>query len=820
ERYMKVDTEKKRYSIPIVGMSCASCASRIEEGLSGLSGVKNASVNFAAERVSLTIDPEKMGLGDIVSAVSDLGYEVKTDKASIPISGMSCASCVSKVESAIKGLDGVISAQVNLATERGTVEYIPTILSLDEIKRAIIDIGYTPLEVRGEGLVIRGEELKQLEYHRLKRRFIASLLLTIPIFPLMYHEYIGLSHLPGNLMLMLQLLLATPVQFWCGRQFYKGAISAARHKTTDMNTLIAVGTSAAYLYSIVATFFPSLFEAGGLSADVYYDTSSAIITLILMGRLLEARAKGQTSAAIKKLIGLQAKTARVIRDSSELDIPIEDVLVGDIVVVRPGEKIPVDGVVIEGYSAVDESMITGEGIPVEKEAGDKVIGATINKTGTFKFEAAAVGKDTALARIIRLVEEAQGSKPPIARLADLIASYFVPSVIGIAGLTFIIWFLFGPDPRFTHAMLNFVGVLIIACPCALGLATPTSVMVGTGKGAESGILIRSGEALEKAHRINTIILDKTGTLTKGAPEVTDIIPHGIKTEELLSYAASGEKGSEHPLAEAIVNRAKEEGVGIYDLEYFDAMPGHGIKAGIKGKRLLIGNIRLMEAEGVDISRARGEIERLSDEGKTGILVALDGVIAGIIAVADQLKENSIHVVRCLEGLGIEVVMLTGDNRRTAEAIAKVAGIKRVFAEVLPEDKAAHVKKLQEEGRIVGMVGDGINDAPALAQADVGIAIGTGTDVAMEAADITLISGSLNGIVTAMALSRATIRNIRQNLFWAFIYNIILIPVAAGILYPFFNLLLNPILAAAAMGMSSVSVVSNALRLRWFKPPLF
>jgi Cu+-exporting ATPase len=425
----------------------------------------------------------------------------------------------------------------------------------------------------------------------------------------------------------------------------------------------------------------------------------------------------------------------------------------------------------------------------------------------------------ALARIIRLVEEAQGSKPPIARLADLIAGYFVPSVIAIAGLTFLIWFTFGPDPRFTHAMLNFVAVLIIACPCALGLATPTSIMVGTGKGAESGILIRSGEALEKAHRINTIILDKTGTLTKGAPEVTDIIPYGIKKEELLSYAASGEKGSEHPLAEAIVNRAKEEGVGIYDLEGFEAMPGHGIKAGIKGKRFLIGNIRLMEDEGVDISRARGEIEMLSDEGKTGILVALDGAIAGIIAVADQLKENSIAVVRSLEGLGIEVIMLTGDNRRTAEAIAKVAGIKRVFAEVLPEDKAVHVKKLQDEDRIVGMVGDGINDAPALAQADVGIAIGTGTDVAMEAADITLISGNLNGIVTAMALSRATIRNIRQNLFWAFIYNIILIPVAAGILYPFFNLLLNPILAAAAMGMSSVSVVSNALRLRWFKPPL-
>jgi Cu+-exporting ATPase len=586
-----------------------------------------------------------------------------------------------------------------------------------------------------------------------------------------------------------------------------------------MNTLIAVGTSAAYLYSVLATFFPSLFAAKGLMAEVYFDTAGAIIVLILLGRLLEARAKGQTSEAIKKLIGLQAKTARVVRDGMETDIPVEDVAKGDLVIVRPGEKIPVDGILKEGRSSVDESMITGESIPVEKNPGDQVIGATINKTGSFKFEATKVGRDTMLAQIIKMVEEAQGSKPPIARLADMIASYFVPAVIGIAVFTFILWYVFGPAPALTYAVLNFVAVLIIACPCALGLATPTSIMVGTGKGAESGVLIRGGEALETAHKLSAIVMDKTGTLTKGEPSVTDIVEHNnFKRKEILRYAASAEKGSEHPLGEAIVNKAKEENLPLIDPKSFNAIAGHGIEATIDGRLLLMGNEKLMKDRGIQFDGLLKKAEELSNQGKTPMFVALDQRPAGIVAVADTLKENSKEAVEALHRMGVEVAMITGDNRRTAEAIARQIGIDRVLAEVLPEGKAEEVKKLQAEGKKVAMVGDGINDAPALAQADVGIAIGTGTDVAMESADITLISGDLRGVVTAIALSRATIRNIKENLFWAFAYNTVLIPVAAGVLFPFFGILLNPIFAAAAMGLSSVTVVSNALRLRRFKAP--
>jgi Cu+-exporting ATPase len=697
---------------------------------------------------------------------------------------------------------------------------------MGDFKKAVKDAGYEILEmerVEKEDIVDREKAAREAEYGKLKRKFIAGVILVSPIFLLGHWKTLGLSNLydlSREVNFYLQLIFQTPIQFWVGWQFYVGAWKTAKHKSADMNTLIAVGTSAAYVYSVLATFFPWLFAAKGLMAEVYFDTAGAIIVLILLGRLLEARAKGQTSEAIKKLIGLQAKTARVVRDGQEMDIPVEEVGMGDLVVVRPGEKIPVDGIVRDGHSSVDESMITGESIPVEKKTGDEVIGATINKTGTFTFETTKVGKDTMLAQIIKMVEEAQGSKPPIARLADIIASYFVPAVIGVAIITFIIWYFFGPAPALTYAVLNFVAVLIIACPCALGLATPTSIMVGTGKGAESGVLIRGGEALETAHKLNAIVMDKTGTLTKGEPSVTDIVEsNGYKKEDVLRYAASAEKGSEHPLGEAIVNRAKEENIPLINPENFNAIAGHGIEATIDGRSLLLGNAKLMKDRGIPLGGLEKEAEELSNEGRTPMFVAIDRNPAGIIAVADTLKENSKEAVEALHRMGIEVAMLTGDNQRTAEAIARQIGIDRVLSEVLPEVKADEVKKLQGEGKKVAMVGDGINDAPALAQADVGIAIGTGTDVAMEAADITLISGDLRGVVTAIALSKATLRNIKQNLFWAFAYNTILIPVAAGVLFPFFGILLNPIFAAAAMGLSSVTVVSNALRLRRFRSPV-
>ncbi|MEE9564115.1 MAG: copper-translocating P-type ATPase [Candidatus Hydrothermarchaeaceae archaeon] len=585
-----------------------------------------------------------------------------------------------------------------------------------------------------------------------------------------------------------------------------------------MNTLIAVGTSAAYFYSLAVTFSPSYFVVRGIEPKVYYDTAAIIITLIILGKLLEARAKGETSEAIKKLMGLQPKTARVIRDGEEMEIPVEEVQIDDIVVVRPGEKVPVDGIVKEGHSAIDESMLTGESMPVSKKEGNEVFGATINKTGSFTFKATKVGKDTTLAQIIKLVEEAQGSKAPIQRMADKIAGIFVPAVLVIATVTFLVWYIFGPSPALTFALVNFVAVLIIACPCALGLATPTAIIVGTGRGAENGVLIKGGESLEMAHKINTVVLDKTGTLTVGEPSVTDIISaNGFSENDVLSYAAAAEKGSEHPLGEAMLRKAKEEGIHLPDPGDFDAIPGHGVRAKVNGKAVLLGNLKLMKDEGIEIMGLDKEVEKLSSEGKTPMFIAIDGVAAGIIAVADTLKENSHYAIEKLHELGLEVVMITGDNSRTANAIAKQVDIDRVLAEVLPEDKAKEVKSLQDEGKTVAMVGDGINDAPALAQADIGIAIGTGTDVAMEASDITLITGDLMGVVTSIELSKRTMRTIKQNLFWAFFYNASLIPIAAGILYPFFGILLNPVYAAAAMSLSSVSVVTNSLRLRNFTP---
>ncbi len=752
--------------------------------------------------------------------IKDQGYDVSISKIVLPIKGMSCASCVANVQEALSSLPGVVSASVNFATEKATVEYFPAQAGIRDFRNVISEAGYELVEAeKGEDIVEKEQREREAAYLGLKRKVITGAILTVPIFMLMQWNTIGLSRLIAlqqQTIFLLQLIIATPVQFWIGRHFYTGAVAAARHRTTNMNTLIAVGTSAAYLYSVVATFFPSVFEIKGYEAHVYFDTSATIIVLILLGRLFEARAKGQTSEAIKKLIGLQAKTARVIRHEKEMDIPVEEVEPGDMIIVRPGEKVPVDGVVMDGYSSVDESMVTGESMPVEKKAGDSVIGATINKTGSFRFEATKVGRDTMLAHIIEMVQSAQGSKPPIARMADIIASYFVPAVIGIASLTFLVWFFFGPSPAFTYAVLNFIAVLIIACPCSLGLATPTSIMVGTGKGAENGILIRSGEALEIAHKINTIVFDKTGTLTKGMPEVTDIVASGLPQNEVLFYAASAEKGSEHPLGESIIKKAKEAGIEIASAEQFSAVPGHGIKATINGKQVMLGNDKLMKDEGVSTEVLKQEAVAFSEQGKTPMFVSVEKKIAGIIAVADMLKEDSVNAVKALHNLGIEVVMMTGDNKRTGEAIARLAGIERVLAEVLPEEKANEVKKLQAAGRIVAMVGDGINDAPALAQADIGIAIGTGTDVAMETSDITLIGGDIRGVVTAIALSKATMRNIKQNLFWAFAYNVVLIPVAAGVLFPFFGILLNPMFAAAAMGFSSVTVVSNALRLRRFK----
>ena len=807
-------TKSERIDLPITGMSCASCVQTVQKGLSELQGVSKASVNLATSKATIFYDPNRVGVNTFISSIRKSGYDVGTVSVELPIQGIDCASCVQKIEQALLESKGVTNTVVNLATERARVEYIPEETNLAEIKKTIESTGYKVIDTEVEEVEDYERVIREREYNKLKRKFFFGLVISVIVLIGSLEWIPGVPRILTNYYLLW--LLATPVQFWAGWQFYRGAWGAFRHRNADMNTLIAVGTSAAYLYSIAAILFPSFFRSGGIEPKVYFDTSVVIITLILLGRVLEARAKGQTSEAIKRLIGLQPKTARVIRNGNEIDIPVQNVLVGDLVVVRPGEKIPVDGIVKDGKSFVDESMITGESIPVEKKTGDEVIGATINKSGSFRFEATRVGKDTALALIIKLVQEAQGSKAPIQRLADVIAGYFVPVVISIAILTFIIWYIFGPNPALTFALLNFVAVMIIACPCALGLATPTAIMVGTGKGAEKGVLIKGGESLETAHKINSIVFDKTGTLTKGEPEVTDIIPlDKLSAKEILFYAGSAEKKSEHPLGEAIVRKAIEEKIELKNSLEFNSIAGFGIEARIDDKDVLLGNQKMMEERKVEIQSLVSKAEELTGDGKTAIYLSIDGKGAGIIAVADTLKDNSEQAVRELHNLGLEVVMLTGDNRRTAEAIARKVGIDRVLSEVLPEDKVYEVRKLQNEGKIVAMVGDGINDAPALAQADVGIAIGTGTDIAMEASDITLIRGDLSGVVTAIKLSKNTIRIIRQNLFWAFIYNVLGIPIAAGVLYPFFGILLNPMIASAAMAFSSVSVVSNSLRLRRF-----
>ena len=809
--------------IHITGMTCTTCAATIEKALFETPGVVQANVNFASEKASVEYDPAKADLAKIEDTISQLGYGVATNKSIFPVHGMTCASCVARVEDALSGVPGVISASVNLASDKATVEYVEG-TELAELRRAVEDAGYQ-LDAEVQAL----EDVTtaaQREIRALRNRLIIAIILAAAIMLIGWGpSFVGKSYLLWA--------LATPVQFWCGWRFYRGAWGALRHRTADMNTLIAVGTSAAYLYSMVAVLSPGLFAAEGLALHLYFDTSAMIIALILLGRFLEARAKGQASQAIRKLIGMQPKTAVVMRNGEETKIHVDDVQVGDLILIRPGERVPVDGIVRQGYSSIDESMITGESIPVEKNVGDEVVGATINKTGSLSIEATKVGRETTLARIVKMVEEAQGSKAPVQRLADVVASYFVPVVIGIAIVTFIIWYLVGPNPALTFALLNFVAVLIIACPCALGLATPTAIMVGTGKGAEHGVLIRNGEALERSNQIGTVLLDKTGTLTRGEPVVTNVIATPPSSEEdVLRLAASAEHGSEHPLGQAVLEAALAKKLEIRPASDFNALPGQGVEAWVEGSKLLLGNIGLMRERGFPLNGMEGEASKLFAEGKTIMFLSVDSQVVGMIALADTLKPNSKEAVEGLHEMGIETVMLTGDNRRTAEAIAQEVGIDHVLAEVLPERKASEVQRLQDEGKTVAMVGDGINDAPALAQADIGIAIGTGTDVAMETGDITLISGDLKGIVTAISLSKRTMRTIKQNLFWAFAYNTALIPVAAGVLYLSFGQtgvpsglhfilgdygFLNPILAAAAMAASSITVVFNSLRLRRFKP---
>jgi len=803
-----------RAEIPVLGMSCAACAATIERSLRDVPGVGEANVNFATSRATVLFDPALIDTSALIATVRKTGYDVAVSSVELPVQGISCASCVTIIEQSLLELAGVVKASVNLASEKVRVEYLASEVGLEEIKKAIESGGYKVLDL-AEGATGADAEklLREKEYKTLRTYVILGGILAGLIFLGSMRRWF--PWVPGFLQNYFVLwALATPVQFLTGARFYRGAWGAFRHRAADMNTLIAVGTSAAYFYSVAVTLFPRLFRSAGIAADVYFDTSAVIIVLILFGRMLEAAAKGRTSEAIKRLIGLQAKTARLLRDGSEVEILVEDVRIGDTVIVRPGEKIPVDGSVLEGRSAVDESMISGESLPVDKGPGDEVIGATINKLGSFTFRAAKVGRDTVLAQIIRLVQEAQGTKAPIQRLADRIAGYFVPAVISIAIATFVLWYDFGPSPRLTFALLNFVAVMIIACPCALGLATPTAVMVGTGKGAERGILIKSGESLETAHKIDTVVFDKTGTLTRGEPVVTDVIAApGFSREAILSLAGSAEKGSEHPLGQAIVRKARESGVPLEAPSQFQALEGLGVEAVVSGRKILVGSLKLAGRAGADFGRLATQAEELALEGKTSASIVVDGTPAGLLGLADTLKESAAPAVAKLRKMGLEVIMLTGDGRATAQAIAGKAGIETVIPEVLPGEKARIVKRLQSEGKKVAMVGDGINDAPALVQADVGIALGTGTDVAMESSDITLISGDIGGVPAAVELSRRTIRTIRQNLFWAFIYNVIGIPIAAGALYPFFRLLLNPMIASGAMAFSSVSVVSNSLRLR-------
>ena len=817
-------------------MTCAACVSHVEGALQEVRGISSAQVNLATEKAAVELDPGVVSLGELVKAVDDVGYAITVERANLNIGGMTCAACVGHVEKALKEVDGVVSANVNLATEKAAVEYIPGVASLRDFRDAVDDVGYT-VEGMVEDDYGERDELERLarvrEIRTLRNKLTFAATLAAVIFLGSFDGFPWVSNLMDRTYYPFLLwALATPVQFWAGWAFYTSGFGALRHRVANMHTLIALGTSVAYTYSVAIVFIrtlsPETLSVRGVESSVYFDTSAIIISLILLGRFLEARAKVRTSEAIRRLMGLRPNTARVVRNGQEEDLPVDMVLPGDIIVVRPGERIPVDGEVVQGYSSIDESMLTGESMPVEKAEGSLIYGATINKAGLLRFRATRVGKDTLLSQIIALVEEAQGSRAPIQRLADVVSAYFVPSVLGLAGAAFLFWLLLGPEPSLTYALLVMVAVLIIACPCALGLATPTAIMVGTGKGAERGVLIRSAEALEIAHKVKVVVLDKTGTLTTGQPSVANLIAVLGSEDELLKLAASAERGSEHPLGEAIVRAAREQGIALDDVKDFEAIPGQGVQARVNGNTVALGNAALMEAKGLHLDGLDTRAVEMSNQGKTPIFVASDGVVIGAIAVADTLKQEATEVVSRLHDMGMEVIMLTGDSQRTAEAVAGRLAVDRVIAQVLPQNKADVVKELQRQGNVVAMVGDGINDAPALAQADIGIAMGTGTDVAMESADITLMRGDLKGVLTAFHLSRSTIRTIKQNLFWAFFYNTALVPVAAGALYPLFDGLggvpsgldfffgdlgfLNPVLAALAMAFSSVTVVSNSLRL--------
>ena len=815
----------KQLTFPIIGMTCANCVKAVERNSKKVTGVTDSVVNFASEKLTVTYDTAEQShteiSSEVIAKVTRAGFDIPTTQLDLPLLGMTCTNCANGIQRRLNKVEGVLEATVNYASEKATVRYVPHAVSRSDLVAAVRQAGYDVVETAADADPEDAEAAaREAELNHQTRRFVIGLLFSLPLFVTSMARDFGLLGMWSHAVWVnwLFFALATPVQFYVGWDYYVGGYKSLRNGAANMDVLVAMGSSVAYLYS-VAVLIAKTMGSNGLGDHVYFETSAIIITLIVLGKLLEARAKGRTSEAIKKLIGLQPKTARIERNGVEQDIPISDVVAGDVVIVRPGEKVPVDGQVVDGRSTIDESMITGESLPVTKQLGDEVIGATLNKQGVLKFKATKVGKETALAQIIRLVEQAQGSRAPIQRIVDQVSAYFVPMVIGLAALVFAVWLASGAG--LVPALLRLTAVLVIACPCAMGLATPTSIMVGIGKGAEHGILFKNSAALEQAHQLTAIVLDKTGTITAGEPTVTDLIPSeqtSHTADTLLRLAASAERGSEHPLGEAIVQKAKDAGVTLSQPAEFEAIAGHGIRATVDGHAILLGNLRLMTSENIPLNQLETAAEQLQHEAKTAMWLAIDGEASGLIAVADTIKAGSPAAVADLKALGLTVIMMTGDNQATAEAIAREVGIEQVFAEVLPGDKADHVARLQAEGYKVAMVGDGINDAPALAQADVGLAIGTGTDVAMETADVTLMRGDLRSVPQAINLSKGTMRNIRQNLGWAFGYNIALIPIAAGVLAPFagmpnFLRELHPILAAGAMAFSSISVVSNALRLR-------